>query len=424
MSVIGKKPFVNKIIDSLNKSQVSTVIGLLDNLGEVTHVSFKTLSDANKGISHVVFNLDEVQNKNVEGILIYIDSSHCGLFSFNSTSGNMLEFEIDPVGKSYIQQYEHLTVEKLRQVCGDKVADIEVGDVTADDINSGTAENGKVLMADGSGGSAWGWTTPKYSVTNLTDLTAAQLASLKVGEVIQVGDVAWVCYYNDIGSQTLVSLGELDLGKYKTADYIQGTGWSYKEYDLSNKASVYEINSDSFLVEGNAFDIEEFAGVKEGDIILNDYDAYTFYIVTKVAASDISIAGLDEENTVITVQFVKMLQGGDYYWLVDGVYTTSAGTKLYKHHIQMDDTYDHYVDFYIISWQSTAYTFDDLNTNISVGRDAIIISKEMNDLWLFLPMSINYDPINLELYATENGSNEVTIAFDADPTLTDNVTPL
>lgn len=122
MSVIGKTPFVNRIIDNLNSNEVSSVISLLDHLGIPTHISLKKISDANKGISYVVFNLDEIQNKNVQGILVYSDASHCGLFGFNSTSGNMEEYQIDPVNKTYTQVYEHLTVEELRQVCGDAIS--------------------------------------------------------------------------------------------------------------------------------------------------------------------------------------------------------------------------------------------------------------------------------------------------------------
>jgi len=127
MSVIGKKPFVNNIIESLNNDQVIQVISLMNNLGNTPIVvslfgTENLISDIHKGVHNVIFKLDETGNRIVTGILVYTDSSHCGLFAFNSTSGNLREFSINPINKTYNEIYEHLTVEELRQVCGDKIS--------------------------------------------------------------------------------------------------------------------------------------------------------------------------------------------------------------------------------------------------------------------------------------------------------------
>lgn len=135
MSVAGRKPFINKIIDACNKTQVKSVSNLLDNLGSAVTVSlFNTLNmlGANYEISdslktkatHVHFMLDS--NKIIDGILVYLDNTHCGLFGLNDNTGVVTEFDIDPVNKSYVQINEHCTVEELRQVVSDRL--IEVGD--------------------------------------------------------------------------------------------------------------------------------------------------------------------------------------------------------------------------------------------------------------------------------------------------------
>ena len=159
MSVIGKKPFVNYIINELNKTQVSTLASLMDNLGSPTLVSLygteNLISNSNKGVTYVMLKMEQLTNETLNGILIFTDNDHCGLFVINNDSPIIAEFKIDPVNRTYAQINEHCSAEELRQICGDRIADIEVSSVTASDINSGTATNGQVLTANGSGGAAW-----------------------------------------------------------------------------------------------------------------------------------------------------------------------------------------------------------------------------------------------------------------------------
>lgn len=62
MSVIGKKPFINYILESLSQEQLTTLEGLINNLGDSTLVSLygneNIISKQNLGVSYVTFKLE------------------------------------------------------------------------------------------------------------------------------------------------------------------------------------------------------------------------------------------------------------------------------------------------------------------------------------------------------------------------------
>lgn len=136
MSVIGKKPFVNTILDSLTVTQLTTLQGLVNNLGTPTLVALYgndgIISSSNLGVSYVTFKLEEISQKIVKGILCYKDNAHCGLFVFNDTGSAIDSYQIDPVNKKYIIVNEHLTAAEFRSAIDDEfetesgeVADLE-----------------------------------------------------------------------------------------------------------------------------------------------------------------------------------------------------------------------------------------------------------------------------------------------------------
>lgn len=134
MSVIGKKPFVNKIIDLCTKEQVYQIISLMNNLGTPTLVALygddNLISSSNIGVNYVTLKMNELLAQNINGILVYLDNTHCGFFGISTNSDNIDEFEIDPVNRTFEKVREYLTVEELRQVCGDRVADISIDSAT------------------------------------------------------------------------------------------------------------------------------------------------------------------------------------------------------------------------------------------------------------------------------------------------------
>lgn len=124
MSIIGKKPFVNEILDSLTEAQLGTLSSLVDNLGSAVLVSLygnNIISDDNKGVSHVTFRLEQISNLVVDGILCYKDDSHCGLFVFNDSTGEMDSYKIYPSTLKYSPIYEHLSVEEFRRCIDDEL---------------------------------------------------------------------------------------------------------------------------------------------------------------------------------------------------------------------------------------------------------------------------------------------------------------
>lgn len=161
MSVIGRKPFINSIIDKCNKTQIERIASLMNNLGEPTLVALygddNVISSANIGVNYVTLKMNELLAQNVNGILIYVDNDNCCFLGIASNTDNIDEFSIDPVNRTFDKIREYLTVEELRQVCSDRM--IEVGEgitVQADDVDSGTATEGQTLVADGQGGAVWG----------------------------------------------------------------------------------------------------------------------------------------------------------------------------------------------------------------------------------------------------------------------------
>jgi hypothetical protein len=126
MSVLGRKPFVDYIIDACDKDRLIVLDGLLNNLGTpVAHISFGDVNDDFLGVNYVVFNLNELQNQNTSGILIYIDNDHCGFFSCGTNSSIMSAYKLNLVKHTFDQIYENLTVEEFRQVANDRKETID-----------------------------------------------------------------------------------------------------------------------------------------------------------------------------------------------------------------------------------------------------------------------------------------------------------
>lgn len=124
MSVLGKKSFVEKVLESCSSQELETFRSLINSIdsGVPTHISLNPLSsnfisNSNKGVSHVSFQLNELLNIVIDGILVY-NSSYCALFS-NSNFNSVSEWNIDIANHRYDQVYENLTAEELRQVTND-----------------------------------------------------------------------------------------------------------------------------------------------------------------------------------------------------------------------------------------------------------------------------------------------------------------
>lgn len=95
MSVIGKKPFVNKIVDTCSKEQTQQIIDLMNHLGNPTLVALygcdNLIGPANIGVSYVTLKMNQLLAQIVNGILVYIDDTHCGFFGITSNSDNIVD---------------------------------------------------------------------------------------------------------------------------------------------------------------------------------------------------------------------------------------------------------------------------------------------------------------------------------------------
>ena len=125
MSLLGRKTFVEKVLEDCTSEQLEAVRTLINTMNQETPVlvslnplSSGFISSENKGVSFVSFRLDDLLALTVTGILVYTDH-FCGLFGMEGNLNNIAEYDINVANRSYHQIYEHLTAEELRQVCND-----------------------------------------------------------------------------------------------------------------------------------------------------------------------------------------------------------------------------------------------------------------------------------------------------------------
>lgn len=132
MSVIGKKPFISEILGSFSTEQLTNLRSLINNLGEPSRVALygndNLISSADKGIKYVTLKMEEISQKQENGILCFKDNSHCGFFAFTYASPFINSYRIDPVAKKYTLIKEHLTTEEFRRTLNDEIEGEGVGD--------------------------------------------------------------------------------------------------------------------------------------------------------------------------------------------------------------------------------------------------------------------------------------------------------
>ena len=123
MSVLGKKPFVNKIIESLSTEQIVKLRKLIDNPTDLRTVALygvdNLLSESDKGVHFVKCKLEELSLRIVQGFLCYADDDNCALFVFNNGSDIVEEYVIYPKVRKFERVYEYLNAEEFRRVLDD-----------------------------------------------------------------------------------------------------------------------------------------------------------------------------------------------------------------------------------------------------------------------------------------------------------------
>lgn len=122
-SILGKKPFLDKILSSCSADDLSTLTSLVDNPGTPTIIYLygndRLLNSNHIGVNYVQLMIDEYSRRYLNGFLIYIDNTHCGFFSFTGNSSHLVEIEINPATLAYVDIYENLTAEEFRRTLFD-----------------------------------------------------------------------------------------------------------------------------------------------------------------------------------------------------------------------------------------------------------------------------------------------------------------
>ena len=236
MSIIDKKPFINKVLESMTAEDLATLRGLINGggIGPVfkslnpNASSVNLLSVADKGVKEIELELyGSISQRLYNGYLVYNDS-YCVLISYSAKKEQtltLIKIEYNSQNKRWefkIMPCE-ITILELRSELDDSSAAekaeiretveemLEEGTlkIQADNVDSEEQDAGKVLMADGEGGAEWGEVDlsgkadkvgelPHYTVAT-TDGILDFLNSNDVSGkpiVLDVGGMIWVCRFS------------------------------------------------------------------------------------------------------------------------------------------------------------------------------------------------------------------------------------
>lgn len=157
MSKIQAKPFTEKVIGTLTDELKTTLVGLVNGSNQtpafrsmINTTNYITGADKGK-VQHIVL---ETWNKTYTGYLIYNDT-YCVLIAYANNTQDLCIVNINLTNQTYTLVKEVLTILELRFILGAAGGSVG-GDVTVDEINSGTATAGQVITANGTGGATWG----------------------------------------------------------------------------------------------------------------------------------------------------------------------------------------------------------------------------------------------------------------------------
>lgn len=193
MSKIQAKPYIEKVVATLTEAQRTSLLSLIN--GSDQTPAFRSLVNTNnlitgadEGVSHIVL---ETWNKTYTGYLLYNDT-YCVLVAYSNNTQELNIVKINLANRTYNLVKEVLTILEFRYIVGGSSG---VGvDVTVDEINSGSATAGKVIVADGEGGAEWGTAGMENPMTTAGDIivggasgTPTRLATGTEGQVLKVG---------------------------------------------------------------------------------------------------------------------------------------------------------------------------------------------------------------------------------------------
>lgn len=154
MSVINKKPYIEGVLESLTKQNLSTLIGLVN--GGEGNVVFKSyintsyaFSTDDKGIKRIIF---EAKDKIFTGYLIY-NNSHCVIIAYDNAmvSQKLKIVKVDYEFDRYEIIDEELSIEEFRRLIEGRTTNlvVEANDVSANPELVGTEDELTGIEIDG-----------------------------------------------------------------------------------------------------------------------------------------------------------------------------------------------------------------------------------------------------------------------------------
>ena len=183
MSVINKKPLIEKVVSALSPEQKKNLLkGLNGELTKSVKV-FDNLSTSDKGISYVDIKFaDGVKT----GYLVYNDAVSVLIAYYNDTQ-KMTLFVLDVTKHTYKASREYLTIDELRRIVGLEL--VEVGEnikIQVGDIDSGSQASNKIIVSDGEGGASWGSVIDVIENADVQDGSAQYLIGIDSnGDVVK-----------------------------------------------------------------------------------------------------------------------------------------------------------------------------------------------------------------------------------------------
>lgn len=174
MSVIRKVPFIKYLIDDLTAQQKTTLLDVINGEKSLVNASFDNMP--NDAITPVLFKLNERDSKT--GILI-LSSNYRVLIAYHRFQ-DLLMIKLNS-DNTYEKINEYLDINELRRL-------VEEADdhIVATEIDSGEAQEGLVLTADGEGGASWENMSEVFNEGNVDEGDAVKLFGFDAnGKLVQ-----------------------------------------------------------------------------------------------------------------------------------------------------------------------------------------------------------------------------------------------
>ena len=199
MSVLNKKPFINKIIEETSDSDLAILNGILNGTSETLFRSFINvnypITSDDKGANHCVL---ETKDKVFTGYLLYNDL-HCVLFAYDGKSQEITSLIINVGQDTYEIVNEELSINEFRQlICG----------------------------------------VQKFETSNITNISDEELDSIKCGDIIVKKTIsgdnilshAYICTYKEDKAGICLSYFDASGAETVSYDYTDGH-WMYNSTD-------------------------------------------------------------------------------------------------------------------------------------------------------------------------------------------------